>query len=467
MKPFVEDVTGIDMVQAFLGVKHMPYSLWLDSHDAKHDKSRYSYIVCKPIETIEAKDKLITVTNWEQKLSFKQAPFKILQSRIESWIPHAEHVDGLPPFQGGAAGLFGYELGKYIQSIEEQNPSSSRMPDMAIGIYDQVLAHDHHSHKTYFITHARNAREAEKKRDFLLNIYQGTYKVPAYKPFELEWRSNFDKAGYERAVQHVIDYIIEGDIFQANLSQRFEAELPVGFDPLAHYLNMRELNPAPYGAYMNIGAIKLASVSPECFLTVQDNHVTTCPIKGTRPRFSSAAEDEAAANGLRDSKKDQAENTMIVDLMRNDLSRVCKPDTLKVSKLCDLESFSRVHHLVSTIEADLQYNKSAIDLLRVCMPGGSITGAPKIRAMEIIEELEGVARGAYCGSLGYIGFDGYMDSNILIRTLVYDQNTVSLGAGGGVVYDSDPASEYQETLDKARGIMDSFGACKNAMSEAS
>lgn len=467
MKPFVEDVTGIDLAQAFLGVKHMPYSVWLDSNDTSHDKSRYSYIVCKPIETIEAKDELITVTNWEQKLSFKEAPFKILQSRIESWIPDVEHMDDLPPFQGGAVGLFGYNLGRYVENSAPHSGSNSRVPDMAVGIYDQVLAHDHQHHKTYLITHARNEKEAHKKRDFLLGIYSTPYAPPNYTPTALDWRSNFSGNEYKNAVQRVIDYIIEGDIFQANLSQRFEAELPRGFDPLAHYLNMRALNPVPYGAYMNIGAVKIASVSPECFLTVEKGHINTCPIKGTRPRFDNIDDDNISADNLKRSEKDLAENTMIVDLMRNDLSRVCKPDSLKVSKLCDLESFSRVHHLVSTIEADLEDHKCAVDLLRACMPGGSITGAPKIRAMEVIEELEGVSRGAYCGSLGYLGFDGYMDTSILIRTLVYEQHRVSLGVGGGVVFDSDPAAEYQETLDKARGIMDSFTTSHKALSEAS
>ncbi len=458
MKPFVQDVTGIDLAQAFLGVKHMLYSIWLDSHDRGHEKSRYSYILCQPIETIEAKDELITVTNWEQKLSFKDAPFKILQSRIHSWIPDAEHIDGLPPFQGGAVGLFGYDLGRYEESFPRTSQLSSPSPDMAIGLYDQVLAHDHDDEKTYLITHARDQRQAEKKKNFLLEIYRQPYAMPAYSPAPLDWEPNFTAERYQDAVQAVIDYIYDGDIFQANLSQRFEAELPRGFDPMAHYLHMRALNPVPYGAYMNLGTVKIASASPESFLTVNDRHVVTSPIKGTRARFKDAAQDEQSRADLQASEKDRAENTMIVDLMRNDLSRVCKPETIEVSKLCGLESFSAVHHLVSEIEADLEDEKTAIDLLRACFPGGSITGAPKIRAMEIIEELEGVPRGPYCGSIGYIGFDGYMDSSILIRTLVYEQNRVSLNVGGGIVADSDPAAEYAETLDKARGVMDSFEA---------
>ncbi len=466
MKPFVEDVTGIDMAQAFLGVKHMLYSIWLDSNDPGHEKSRYSYIVCKPIETIEAKDELITVTNWEQKLSFKEAPFKILQSRIESWIPEAEHIDGLPPFQGGAVGLFGYDLGHYVENIPRERERHSQVADMAVGIYDQVLAHDHLENRTFMITHARDAREATVKKDFLLDIYRRPYEVARYHPSPLDWSSNFTQKTYQNAVQRVIDYIYEGDIFQANLSQRFDAELPRGFDPIAHYMHMRTLNPVPYGAYMNIGAVKIASASPESFLTVNGKHVVTSPIKGTRPRFDDPAHDQSSAQDLQGSEKDKAENTMIVDLMRNDLSRVCKAETIEVSKLCGLESFSKVHHLVSHIEAELEDNKTALDLMRACFPGGSITGAPKVRAMEIIEELEGISRGPYCGSVGYIGFDGVMDSSILIRTLVYEQNRVSLSVGGGIVADSNPEAEYRETLDKAQGVMRSF-EIKDTLSEVS
>ncbi len=212
---------------------------------------------------------------------------------------------------------------------------------------------------------------------------------------------------------------------------------------------------------MNIGKVKISSSSPERFVTTKDKRVQTCPIKGTRPRAESLREDRANKNDLLSSEKDIAENTMIVDLMRNDLSRVCEAQSIDVTGLCKLESFASVHHLVSTIQAKLRHDKGAIDLLRACFPGGSITGAPKIRAMEIIEEIEPKRRGAYCGSMGYIGFDDTMDTSILIRTMTYEDNHVSLQAGGGIVADSDPKAEYQETLDKAEMLLDSYERAPN------
>ncbi len=456
MKPFVYDITGIDYLKAFLAVKHMPYSLLLDSSDRKHKSSRYSFVMCNPIETIEALEGKITVTNWEQKLSMSGDPFILLQSRIKSWVEEVSHIPNMPPFQGGAAGLFGYDLGRYLEELPAIAASGGNVPDMAVGIYDQVLAHDHLLKKSYIFTHARNEQEAVSKRDFLIDMLSQNIKAPDYQAVELNWRSNFDKESYKAQVQKVIDYIYDGDIFQANLAQRFDADLPEDFDPFIHYLHMRELNPAPFCAYMNIGNIKIASSSPERFITVRDKNVETCPIKGTRPHISDFRQDRAYKKELQSSEKDRAENTMIVDLMRNDLSKVCDEHSVDVSGLCELETFASVHHLVSTIRAKLVHDKNALDLLRACFPGGSVTGAPKIRAMEIIEELEPSRRTAYCGCLGYIGFDDYMDMNILIRTLIYEGGRVSLQTGGGIVADSNPLEEYQETLDKAQAIINSF-----------
>lgn len=434
----------------------MPYSLLLDSADSNHPASRYSFAMCQPIETIDAKDGKITVTNWEQKLSFTGDPFDTLRERMSAWIKNVETLPNLPPFQGGAAGLFGYDLGRTFETLPTKAQSASAINEMSIGIYDQVVAHDHLLKKTYIFTHARNEAEASVKRDHLLGLLTQKVAAPSYIPQALEWYTNFERDDYLAAVQKVITYIHAGDIFQANIAQRFNADLPEGFDPYLHYLHLREVNPAPFAAYMNLGEIKISSASPERFLTVRGNRVETCPIKGTRPRFDNAAQDRASKTALQSSEKDRAENTMIVDLMRNDLSRVCEPDSVDVSDLCKLESFAGVHHLVSTIRAKLRPNKSALDLLRACFPGGSITGAPKIRAMEIIEDIEPTRRGAYCGSVGYIGFDGNMDSNILIRTLTYEKNNVSLQAGGGIVAESNPEEEYTETLDKAEKIFNSF-----------
>lgn len=461
MKPYIHDLTGIDILHAFTAVKHMPYSILFDSADRNHPNSRYSFAMCMPIETIEAKNGKLTVTNWEQKLSMSGDPLTLLHSRLQAWVSHASRHPNLPPFQGGAAGLFGYDLGRYLENLPNTATDGSSVPDMAIGIFDQVMAHDHLLKKTYLFTHAQNENDAARKRSFLLDLISRDLDIPAYTPCKLDWQANTDAQKYEANVQKVIDYIYAGDIFQANIAQRFDARLPDDFDPFLHYLHLRTLNPAPFGAYMNIGKVKISSASPERFVTTKDKRVQTCPIKGTRPRAESLREDRANKNDLLSSEKDIAENTMIVDLMRNDLSRVCEAQSIDVTDLCKLESFASVHHLVSTIQAKLRHDKGAIDLLRACFPGGSITGAPKIRAMEIIEEIEPKRRGAYCGSMGYIGFDDTMDTSILIRTMTYEDNHVSLQAGGGIVADSDPKAEYQETLDKAEMLLDSYERAPN------
>ncbi len=461
MKPYVQEITAIDPVQAFLNIKHMPYSLFLDSADRKHPSSRYSFVMCQPVETIEAKDGKITVTNWDQRLSFEGQPFAILQSRIKSWVSGATTIANMPPFQGGAAGLFGYDLGRYLEDLPHTAENKNQTPDMAVGIYDQVLAHDYLLKKTYIFTHAASADEAEKKRNHFLYLLTQDVTAPPYLAQDLDWKSNFTRDSYIDTVKRVVDYIYDGDIFQANLTQRFEAELPEGFDAFVHYMHLRQVNPAPFATYMNLGNVKISSASPERFVTVRDKNVETSPIKGTRPRVPDIVTDRANKNDLLNNEKDRAENTMIVDLLRNDLSKVCDPATINVRDLCKLESFAGVHHLVSHITGTLEKDFSAVDLLEGCFPGGSITGAPKIRAMEIIEELEGVRRGAYCGSIGYIGFDNTMDTNILIRTLVYENNKAILQVGGGIVADSDPTAEYQETLDKAAPVLKSFKTQNN------
>ncbi len=459
MPPFLYEISDIDPIDAFLAIKHIPYSLLLDSSDTKHPASRYSYVMCKPVETIETKNGTTTVTNWEQRLSLTGDPLDIVQSRLTSWIDGEHNLDSLPPFQGGAAGLFGYDLARSLEEMPDNEHTRNKTPDLAIGIYDQVLAFDNLRKRSYIFTHAHNEEEAIKKRDHFVELITQKIDAPSYETQKppLDWSSNFDKQSYCKAVQKTIDYIYAGDIFQANLSQRFTTPLPKDkFDPFIHYCHMRKVNPAPFSCYMNIGDIKVSSSSPERFVTVEDGLIETCPIKGTRPRSDNVIEDRNNKKELLESEKERAENTMIVDLLRNDLSKICIPDSVEVTKLCELESFVNVHHLVSTVRAKLAKNKTPVDVLRACFPGGSITGAPKIRAMEIIDELEDTDRGAYCGSIGYIGFDGSMDTNILIRTLTYDDDTITLQAGGGIVAESDPEAEYQETLDKASAIFQSF-----------
>ncbi len=272
----------------------------------------------------------------------------------------------------------------------------------------------------------------------------------------LAWRSNFTRQAYERAVETVRDYIRAGDIYQANIAQRFTADLPAGFDPFALYRRLRETNPATFGAYQEFEGLTVASSSPERFVRLDGRHVETRPIKGTAKRLPDPAEDRAAAEGLAASAKDRAENVMIVDLLRNDLSRVCAPGSVAVPVLCGLETYAGVHHLVSVVTGTLRDGLDGLDLLEKTFPGGSITGAPKIRAMDIIAEIEGDAREIYCGAIGRIGFDGDLDTSIAIRTVFMDDREAVLQAGGGVTLLSEPGPEYDETLAKAERVFRAF-----------
>ena len=263
--------------------------------------------------------------------------------------------------------------------------------------------------------------------------------------------SNFDESAYLRTIRRAIDYVHAGDCFQVNIAQRLLTRQHE--PPLALYQRLREKNPAPFAGYLDLGDFVIASASPERFLRVRDGLIETRPIKGTRPRGRTPAEDFARADELRESAKDVAENVMIVDLMRNDLGRVCDYGSVQVEAVCRLESFRYVHHLVSEVRGRLRRGLDAVDLLRATFPGGSVTGAPKIRAMEIITELEQVARGAYCGCLGYVGFDGAMDTNLLIRTFTLGKGWAQFSVGGGIVADSDPRREYEETWHKAAGLL--------------
>jgi para-aminobenzoate synthetase component 1 len=272
-------------------------------------------------------------------------------------------------------------------------------------------------------------------------------------------RSTFTREGYRAMARRAIEYILDGDIFQVNLSQRLETH--GAGHPFDLYLRLRHANPAPFAAYLGTDDVAVVSASPERFLRVEAGRVETRPIKGTRPRGYTPEHDLALEHSLRQSEKDRAENVMIVDLLRNDLSRVCRPGTVRVPELCVIERFASVHHMVSTVVGELEPGRGPVDLLRAAFPGGSVTGAPKVRAMEIIAELEPTRRAVYCGAIGYVGFDGAMDTNIVIRTfLVLPDGRTTFQVGGAVVADSDPDGEYLETLDKAEGLLAALRAAR-------
>jgi para-aminobenzoate synthetase component 1 len=452
----IEEVRYEDPLSVFARFAGLPGAIFLDSALPGGDVGRYSFIAADPFLTLKARDGWIE----DGQQRFAADPFAILAERLARYS--VESTPHLPPFQTGAAGYFGYDLARHLERLPAHRLDDQPLPDLLLGFYDWNLAFDHEARRAYLMSSGHPAlspRERESRAATRLTQARRRLHRPIALPDETVRavpRSDVERAAYEGRVRRVIDYILAGDIYQANISQRFSATLPEAADPFALYCALRRRNPAPFAAYIRHGDIAIVSASPERFLRLREGHVETRPIKGTRPRGRTAAEDAALAEELKASEKDRAENLMIVDLLRNDLSRVCRDRSVEVPVLFGLESFATVHHLVSTITGELCMGKTAIDLLRAAFPGGSITGAPKIRAMEIIAELEPARRGPYCGCIGYVGFDGAMDTSIVIRTMSLLGRHLTFQVGGGIVADSDPAAEYEESLVKARALIETL-----------
>lgn len=461
MKPLVEELEWVAPHEMFHALAGEPFALFLDSATAGPGKNpdlhgRWSFIAISPFARLA----------WRKGDAGK--PFDLLREALAA-LPPVESGDGLPPFSGGAAGFFGYGLGRTLERLPPEEPpfaiDDQHLPDMALGFYDTVLAFDMVERRAAIVStglpehdpekrHERARMRADALRKQLASLTPATTTI---RPDVPALSSNFTRETYERAVARVIEYVHAGDIFQANISQRFEAELDEADSAYGLFLRLREASPAPFSSFFNFGEGAVVSSSPERFLLCRNGAVETKPIKGTRKRGRTEEQDKVLAAELRASEKDRAENVMIVDLLRNDISRVCEDSSVVVDKLCELESFANVHHLVSTVRGKLRKGKSATDLLAACFPGGSVTGAPKRRAMEIIAEMEPTTRGPYCGAIGYIGVNGNMDSAIAIRTMTVKDRRVTFQAGGGIVADSDPASEYEETLAKARDMRRALG----------
>jgi len=485
----------------------LPMPLVLESSQSHPSHGRWSFLTADPFLVVRSGPQGVEVDRSGVTERREAGPFETIESLLSAFA--CEPAPGGPPFQGGLAGYLGYELNAWLENVRAPAVDDVSLPDLCLGFYDWVLAWDHVEGTACLVSTglpanqglARARRAAARMRFVVDRLRAGASdgrrahrRVPAPVrddaarpehangsdpaavrvgadaianaglppvgghpvPGHPGVTSTFSRDAYLAAVRRVREYILEGDIYQANLAQRLEAPLEAA--PYSLYLALRERNPSFFGAYFDTGEAVVVSGSPERFIRHDRGCVETRPIKGTAPRGATADDDVSRAHRLRTSRKDRAENIMIVDLLRNDLSVVCEDDSVEVPELCALEHHPTVHHLVSTVTGRLRAGLGPVDLLRAAFPGGSITGAPKIRAMEIIAELEPVRRGVYTGAIGYIGVDGTMDTSIAIRTIVIHEGRALFGVGGGVVVDSDPEGEYQESLQKARALIDALAS---------
>lgn len=436
-----------DSAILFARIAHKPWAVYLDSGQPGSQYGHFDIMAAAPFMMLSTNGANTEIRDLQGARIAGDDPFLLLKQAL---APYAVPACELP-FCGGAIGYFGYDLARRLEHLPEQAQDSEHIPQMMVGIYDWAVIVDHREKRAWLVSHGQNAQTHENWQALCALFEQPA--ALSHGKFELSSSvtSNMDLPTYAAAFEKIKNYILEGDCYQVNLAQRFAAQAQG--DAWAAYLHLRKISPAPFLAYMNFPGVQVLSGSPERFLQVKGTHVETRPIKGTRPRSKNPLEDSNNAAELKASLKDRAENLMIVDLLRNDISKSCAIGSVRAGRLFALESFANVHHLVSTVTGTLAPTMTALDLLRGCFPGGSITGAPKLRAMEIIEELEPHRRGLYCGAIGYIGFDGNMDTNIAIRTAIYSAGEIRFWAGGGIVADSEMQKEYRETWDKASSML--------------
>jgi len=431
--------------QLFASLQQAPGCVYLDSASQHHENSNFSVFAWRPKYIISADLTSTTVTENGQTIEQStDDPLEVI-GRYLALLP--KDNDNLP-FSGGAIGYFDYELGGRFETLPAPKASEIQLPNMYVGIFDTAIVIDQENEAAHFVSSDDDAERIYAsliEQNAKLNIANNAFKLTS------QWRSNMSKESYAEKFAQVQEYLRAGDCYQINLAQRFSANYEG--DEWQAYQALRVENAAPFSSFIRTDKGCVLSVSPERFLQVSNGVIETKPIKGTRPRSSDENQDSKLAAELVSAEKDRAENLMIVDLLRNDLSKVATPGSVQVPSIFAIESFPAVHHLVSTVTAKLQPPFTCLDLIRGAFPGGSITGAPKIRAMEIIHELEPHPRSIYCGAIGYIRPNGDMDTNITIRTLVCSNEQIHCWAGGGLVADSECDSEYQETLDKVGKIL--------------
>jgi len=472
--PIAEELcTPLTALQLFELFKDRPFSFFLDSGMDPVRLGRYSFMGSDPFLVLSSRGEALSIIRNGVVEIRRGNPFDVVGEFLDVYSLD-NSLTGIP-FNGGAVGYFSYDLCHFIERLPSTTVDDLNLPECYLAFYDTIVAFDHLKRKVYLVAtgfpeldESKRKRRAEEKLEEIKSriITQVPRRIeePAATGSGIMLKSNMSQEEYIKAVKTVREYIRAGDIFQVNLSQRFEADINI--TPYELYKKLRKINPAPFASYLNFDEVSIVGASPERFLKVDGDWVETRPIKGTRPRGKSPEEDRVMASELLTSIKDRAENIMIVDLERNDIGRVCRYGTVKVTELAALETYPTVFHLTSTVKGRLRAGKNRIDLLKATFPGGSITGAPKVRAMEIIDELESTRRSVYTGSIGYLSFSGEMDINIVIRTFIIKGEKAYFQVGGGIVYDSKPEAEYEETLDKARALVRALDISPQVIVEA-
>lgn len=446
MKPIIvnisSDLDGFDLYTLF---KDEPYTALLDSGRDFESLGRYSFIGLNPFITIKSSGDMY----WLNSKPYSGDVLEKLKEILKEYS--CENFTELP-FTAGGIGYLSYDFGRKFEVLPSISRDDLAVPELYFNFYDNIIVVDNFI-KQIYITALGVLRKPEESAAEIENSIKKGSKViySEVKKKDKFFESNFTREEYMKTVEKLRNYIKSGDVYITNLTQRFNCK--TDRKPYDVYKDLRYINPAPFAALLNFEDFNIVSSSPERFLRLSGDEIQTRPIKGTRPRGKTLEEDNLMRDELINSEKDRAELLMIVDLERNDLSRVCRPHSVKVTELFKLEEYSTVFHLVSTVMGQLKEGKSAIDCIKASFPGGSITGAPKIRSMEIIDELEAVRRNVYTGCIGYLSFGGNMDLNIAIRTIVMKDSKAYFGVGGGITYDSVPSAEYDETLDKAKALM--------------
>lgn len=452
------DIPGdSDICHLFGHFCEQQWAMLLDSANSPHMDGRFDIMVASPLATIVTRGESSEVCQAGQSIVSTDDPTTLLQDLMAQFQWDKLNIEDQYahlPFVVGAMGYFAYELGGRFEVLPDARGQLSNCPDMAIGVFDWSIIKDNLEQKFYLCTNYNTESKSDTRlrpdKQYIESIAKQSLVKTSFAVTS-NWQSNMDKSVYIEKVAKIKDYLYAGDCYQVNLAQRFSANYQG--DEWQAYQMLRGANHASFSAFIRLPDCVILSISPERFISVSDGQVESKPIKGTRPRAANPLQDAQQKQALYESEKDRAENLMIVDLLRNDLSKHCVAGSVQVPSIFSIQSYAAVHHMVSTVTATLDENNGPLELLKGAFPGGSITGAPKIRAMQIINELEPHRRNIYCGSIGYLGFRQDMDTSICIRTLLCEENTLYCWAGGGIVVDSDAEDEYQETLDKVSKIL--------------